>query len=168
MKRFVRSMVLLLSVVASGCACAQTPAGASGQCKDGSYTSAAKKWQACAGHKGVQTWYAEAKASMHNADAASSAATTASDGTTQPGAAAKTTAAAPPASSAVAKNGPTAARTTAAPGGGPGMVWVNTATKVYHCPGGTFYGKTKDGKYMSEADAKSSGARPDRGRACTK
>jgi DNA uptake protein ComE-like DNA-binding protein len=50
--------------------------------------------------------------------------------------------------------------TTPAPSAGSGMVWVNTATKVYHREGDRWYGKTKQGKYMTEADAQKDGDRP--------
>jgi hypothetical protein len=39
----------------------------------------------------------------------------------------------------------------------PGMVWVNTSTKVYHKSGSKYYGNTKQGKWMTEADAQKAG-----------
>ena len=39
-----------------------------------------------------------------------------------------------------------------------GLVWVNTSSKVYH-KDGQFYGKTKQGKFMTEADAQKAGYR---------
>jgi hypothetical protein len=39
-----------------------------------------------------------------------------------------------------------------------GLVWVNTSTKVYH-KDGQFYGTTKHGKFMTEADAQKAGYR---------
>jgi DNA uptake protein ComE-like DNA-binding protein len=42
---------------------------------------------------------------------------------------------------------------------GKGMVWVNTDSGVYHKEGTRYYGKTKNGKYMSESDAVKAGYR---------
>ena len=39
----------------------------------------------------------------------------------------------------------------------PGMVWANEKSKVYHKEGDRWYGKTKTGKWMTEADAKKAG-----------
>jgi hypothetical protein len=51
---------------------------------------------------------------------------------------------------------------TPAPGGGKGLVWVNTSSHVYHYQKSRWYGKTKEGKYMTEDEAKEDGNRPAR------
>jgi hypothetical protein len=75
----------------------------------------------------------------------------------------KTSASASPAAAnpAPATRATTEAATSAtpAPGGGHGLVWVNTDSHIYHKEGSRFYGKTKKGKYVNEADAIKEGDR---------
>jgi hypothetical protein len=40
-----------------------------------------------------------------------------------------------------------------------GMVWVNLSTKVFHREGDRYYGNTKNGKFMTEAEALQAGYR---------
>ena len=75
-----------------------------------------------------------------------------------------------PASKAVAASVKASAPAAAvAAGGGNGKVWVNTKSKAYHCEGSKFYGTTKVGEYMTEADAKAKGNHgAEKGKACAK
>ena len=145
---------------------ADAPAGSTGLCKDGTYYSGAERKGACRGHKGVKEWYADA-ASGKNEKAKTDTKAPAPKEAAAP-ATAPATAAAGPAAAAPAKTKGAVAKPAAAPapGGGPGMVWANDTTKVYHCAGDRWYGKTKHGEYLSEADAKAKGFKPDRGKAC--
>jgi hypothetical protein len=133
------------------------PAGATGLCKDGTYYTGAQKKGACRGHKGVKDWYADATAAKSDAKPEAPKPATAAASASAP------TAPATAASTAKATPAPAAA---AAAGGGAGKVWVNASTKVYHCEGDRWYGKTKNGEYMTETDAKAKGFKADHGKAC--
>jgi len=187
MMRFGIVVVGVMAAVAAAHAQAPAgaPAGANGICKDGTYSMSSSKSGACRGHKGVQSWYAAPAA---NATTKTSAMPVPSPMALAPSKPAPTPAASvpvrpasvPPAMANVAtpttaanparRLGPSGAAATrmAAPGGGPGLVWLNTESKVYHCNSDSFYGKTKMGSYMSEADAKAKGAHGAHGGVCTK
>jgi hypothetical protein len=108
-------------------------------CKDGSSYDGATRSGACSGHGGIDK---KATAAVPAAMPAKSAAV----------------ADKPP------KASPAAMEQRA--GGGDGKVWANTSSKVYHCQGDKYYGKTKKGEYMLEADAKSKGFHVSHGKAC--
>ncbi len=55
-----------------------------------------------------------------------------------------------------------------APGAAPNKVWLNLPTWVYHCPTDRYYGRTKDGKYLTEPEARATGAHGPRGATCFK
>jgi hypothetical protein len=175
MKTGIRFIAFAASLLVTQLAVAQAtpPAGSTGICKDGTYSTAASKAGACRGHQGVKEWYAAAPAAKAPSAKTSAAATAAPAPAPAPMAATAAPAAAPapaPAATKAAKASPAskAASMPQAAGGGPGLVWVNTSSNVYHCYGTDFYGKTKAGAYMSEADAKAKGAHGDHGKSCSK
>ncbi len=162
----MRSILLACAVIAGGLIAtqshAQTPAGVTATCKDGTTFTGKSRRGACRGHGGIQA--------ANSATTAPAAAAAAAPASPAPSRAAATPAA--PATPATPAAPATAARTMAPPavaaaGGGAGQVWVNSANKVYHCQGDRYYGKTKAGSYMSEAAAKAAGDRPSRGKACS-
>ncbi|MBA2588996.1 MAG: DUF3761 domain-containing protein [Alphaproteobacteria bacterium] len=138
----------LLAVSATLCGgvfAAPMPPGTTAVCKDGSYSSAASKRGACSSHKGVGQWMGPTETAAP--------APVASAPEPAPGRS--------PIMPMPSKSAPMSSAMT-----GSGQVWVNTKSKVYHCQGDRWFGKTKAGNYMTEAAAVSAGDRPDHGRAC--
>ena len=156
MKTKIRLIALVAGVLVSQLCIAQAPAGApagsTGMCNDGTYSTAAAKKGACRGHKGVKDWYADSTTAPAEANTVRCAGGTCAS--TRCGSGLSTS----------SKNKCQSA--TPAPGGGAGQVWLNTSSNVYHCPGTKWYGKTKAGAYMTEAEAKAKGAHADHGKAC--
>jgi len=160
---------------------AEAPAGAIAQCKDGTYFTGTSHKGACKGHQGVKEWLDKTASSTSGAAAASDS--TKSKKSKKAKAADTAAAAAPAATPAAApapapmpaptKKPPTAASTPTPAsqipqkaGGGAGQVWVNSSYKVYHCQGDEWYGKTKEGSYMTEAAAKAAGNHAAHGKEC--
>jgi cytoskeletal protein RodZ len=180
---FMKNVILVMAAMAglfmAQAALAQAPAGSTGLCKDGTYTSAASKSGACHGHQGVKTWLAADTGTTSSKSSAKSKASSTekpTSKTAEPAAAPAAAAAPAPAAAAApapAKPAKTSTHTstasmTQAAGGGAGMVWLNSSSNVYHCQGSSYYGKTKEGSYMTEAQAKAKGAHADHNKPCSK
>lgn len=142
---------------------ADAPAGSTALCKDGTYFSGAKKKGACRGHKGIKEWYGPEEKTAAGPKKKSDKT---SEKASASAAAAKHSAPAAAAEAPAPADRKASAPIAAASGGGAGKVWVNTESKVYHCQGDEWYGKTKAGEYMSEADAEAKGFRASRGKTC--
>lgn len=175
--KLIGSVALAVGLLAANVGAAQAPAGApagaTGLCNDGTYFKGTIKTGACSGHKGLKTWYGVPPKTSATKPASSTpskpAMSSSAPAPAPKPAAASMPAPAPSRSTPPASSSKTSASQMAqASGGGPGMVWVNTASKVYHCPGTQYYGKTKAGKYMSESDAKAAGNHPVGGKPCGK
>jgi hypothetical protein len=184
--------VISIIVLYCNAAFAEDTAAVTGLCKDGtSYTGKTKRG-ACRGHKGVKEWYGD-KSSATATGVPGGAPVAESPVAAPPPAAEPAVAApapvtpapavaqpAPAPAPAVAQPAPApapspAARTAApatpaaaapAPAAGSGQVWVNTKSRIYHCEGSKFYGKTKVGEYMDEAAAQAKGFTANRKKAC--
>lgn len=122
----------------------QTGAGSSSSSASGS-----KSAKHAGKHKGA------ASADAATASKATPAAPAAAKAESQKAPAAATPATSKPATAAAPTKPAAAAQTPPSPG----MVWVNTNSKVYHKAGSKFYGNTKAGKWMNEADAVKAGYR---------
>jgi Protein of unknown function (DUF3761) len=152
------------------------PSGATAQCRDGTYYSGASHKGACKGHQGVKEWLdggaatTAAKPVAPPKAAPAPAPVVTAPATKAPAATATAPAAAPAAPAAAATRTPPtpASQIEQKAGGGAGMVWVNSASKVYHCQGDEWYGKTKEGSYMSESAATAGGNHAARGKECGK
>ena len=131
----------------------------SATCKDGTSWSGKSKSGACRGHKGVKDWGGETAAATPTPAAAPAPAPANNAPAAAPMPASQRT------STRTASTG--ASMGAAAPGGGAGKVWVNSASKTYHCQGTKWYGTTKHGEYMTETQAKSQGYHADHGKACS-
>ncbi len=153
--------VLAAGVMFGSVAQAQTtpaaPEAVTATCKDGTTFTGTSRSGACRGHKGVAEFTSTAPGAKAPVAAAAPAATPA------PAAAPKPSVTTPKPATTAKPAEPMRAQ---APGGGPGKVWVNTASKVYHCQGDKYYGTTKAGEYMTEAAAKAAGNHAEKGKAC--
>src|SRR5215472_12524559 len=179
MRYFALSVAVIAGLsLFAGAGQAQSAGTVTATCKDGASFTGAKRSGACRGHGDVQSWGAASEpsglvnpaiepasnAASTKALSAGTVTATCKDGTPFTGtkrsgacrghggvqswgAAEATTI---PMNAPAEPTAPTTNRR-ATPTPNNAQVWVNPDTKVYHCAGDRWYGKTKQGSYMSES-----------------
>ncbi|NYF80105.1 DUF3761 domain-containing protein [Granulicella arctica] len=166
------SLLVACPLLAQTTAPATPPPGATGLCKDGTYALDAKKSKACHGHHGIKQWYPapipsaapapEAPTATPPAVASAPSPTTQARTQSQAAAQSAGQSVTPPPTQSIKKD-PTDPADSPTLASGPGFVWVNPSKKVYYCYGTRYYGKTRHGVYMTEAEARAQGIR---GKSC--
>jgi hypothetical protein len=162
------SIATTLALAAAGIAYAQTPAGApagaTAQCKDGTWSSERNRDAACSGHSGVRTWYGASGSPTNTPAPAMMPPQTYPKPTPQQMPNAQT-----PTTGTQMGSRPTL------PGGlsrksgdGTSKVWVDRSTHTYVCEGERGYGTSAGGSYMSEGEALSAGDQPASGAKCSR
>ena len=121
---------------------AGAPVNTTGQCRDRSYTYAASRFGACLTHGGLTAWWGLTRAVRDESLPSPNSTGIAASGAERP-----------------AERGKLR-------GAGSDTVWINTRSRVYHCPGTRWFGQTTRGRYATERQALESGAHPAYGRRC--
>ena len=155
-----------LALAIAGAAHAQTPAGApagaTAQCRDGTWSSQVRRDAACADHNGVRTWYGASDSPTNTPAPAMMPPQTFPKSTPQTMPNAQT-----PTTGTQMGSRPTLPGGMSRPsGGGSGRVWVDRSSRTYVCDGERGYGTSSGGSYMSEADAAAQGNRAANGASC--
>jgi hypothetical protein len=139
--------LIALALAPANLAAQTKPKNATGQCKDGTYTTAKSKEGACSSHGGVTTWYADTNIGKSAAQATKDGAATAGKATAD---VAKTTGEATKdagkATAGAATTGAKSAASATKKGIGAVTGSAKTATKPSDAPAAAT-GKCKDGTY---------------------
>jgi uncharacterized protein DUF3761 len=164
--RVLVSIATTLALCATSAALAQTPAGApagaTAQCKDGTWSSDANRDGACRDHNGVRTWYGASDSPSRTPAPSMMPPQTFPKPTPQTMPNAQT-----PTTGTQMGSRPTLPGGMSRTPGGAGKVWVDRASRSYVCDGDRGYGTSKGGAYMTEADAIAQGNRAASGSKCT-
>src|SRR4051812_23295325 len=133
MKRVSLALIAASSLLLVAAAQGASAKAATAVCNDGSTYSGSSHRGACARHDGVKQWLDTDEA--------------------QPAPAAKSTPEVRRTTEMPAAERPADTRSRTRPAATRASaddVWVNTATRTYHCKGDRWYGKTRQGAYMPE------------------